>query len=71
MSNFVFSILAQAYGEGAYGGGVYSGGEGTTPGTSDPLADTGYWIMVAIATALVLVVAALVARFGKRHSKRK
>ena len=77
MHYLVYSIFAQAYGEGAYGESTYQNGTTSsssstvtsTSGSSGLLTDTGLTILVIATIACALIFVALLVRFWRRPSK--
>ena len=77
MPNYMYSIFAQAYGEGAYGSSTYQDGtigSSTTTtasgGTNGALTDTGFDVLLIATIACVVIFVALLVRFWRRPAKK-
>lgn len=76
MQYLVYSLFAQAYGEGAYGSSAY-GAEGSTSTVTSTsgstsggvLSDTGLTLLVIATMACLVIFVALLVRFWRRPSK--
>lgn len=74
MPNYMYSIFAQAYGEGAYGSSTYQNGTVTSTttsggGTNGALTDTGFDVLLIATIACVVIFIALLVRFWRRPAK--
>lgn len=74
MPNYMYSIFAQAYGEGAYGTSTYQNGTvtstTTSSGTNGNLTDTGFDVLVIATIACLVIFVALLVRFWRRPAKK-
>lgn len=74
MPSYMYSIFAQAYGEGAYGSSTYQNGTVTSTttsgGTNGTLTDTGFDVLLIATVACVVIFVALLVRFWRRPAKK-
>jgi hypothetical protein len=75
MSRYIYTVFAQAYGEGAYNECDYNCETGAGAGTSSPnppspLADTGIMVVGIVTIACLIIFVALLTRAMSRRSKQ-
>jgi len=74
MQFFILNLVARVYGEDAYGDCVYNEGcvaGSNTAGGGTGLSNTGFWIVLVISLACLLIFVALLARWIASRNNKK